>query len=276
MSSCTLVAEIVGGPPPQALGATAAEARHALERCRNRMKLAAEAHGGRTSSQFAPDLRAGFDSVDAAVLAGCEMLDRVHALPPVRGARFGLRIGIHAGTADAPGTAREAERLSELARAGEILLGPSAASRLGAQVRQFAHAGEQERPGLGAGMLAIVRHHSPVSASACDGSPRLRIRHGGRTLYVDVSHPRLELGRDATCDLVVSHPRASRRHASIAYRNGEFFLIDHSTNGCWIAKPDRPLTCVKANEASLTGEGFVGAGFTPADTEIDLIEFELR
>lgn len=271
---CILVAEILGGPAPPS-GAAADEARHTLERCRNRIKLAVESNGGKCADTATPELRAGFASADAAVLAACEMIDRVHALPPARGAHFALRVGLAAGDGDAAVTG--ASRLRALARAGEALLDAHAAGDLSAPTRQFARiVVAPARAGIEPGIEVILRHAEDTLAPAVHpDSPRLRVHHGGRTLYVDETHPRLLLGRDATNDLVIGDPRASRIHATIAHRAGGFVLIDHSSNGCWIEGHDTVARCVKGNEAGLPGRGRLGLGAPTTDGASNRVDFEV-
>lgn len=42
------------------------------------------------------------------------------------------------------------------------------------------------------------------------------------------------LGRDTNCQFVVDDPRVSRRHASISFRSGRFYLQDISSYGTWV------------------------------------------
>ena len=45
------------------------------------------------------------------------------------------------------------------------------------------------------------------------------------------------IGRDRSCDWVLSHTKVSSRHASISYANGVFYVEDTSTNGVFINSP---------------------------------------
>jgi hypothetical protein len=46
--------------------------------------------------------------------------------------------------------------------------------------------------------------------------------------------PQSVVGKDPTCDVVLSDPFMSGRHATIRANNGVFVLEDHSTNGTWV------------------------------------------
>lgn len=276
MSSCLLMAEILGGSTPRTTAA-ATEARHALERCQNRIKLAAENNGGtllEDSTRGEAVMR--FATVDAAALAACEMIERVYSLPPVSGARYGVRVGIRLGL-DREADRAEVERLAELARPGEALLDAAAAAELSASTRQFAQAVTVNEEGPAHGLVALHRHAGLAGPAAAERRlRRLRVRHRGRTLYVDAQHPRLLIGREPSNDIVLDDPRASRHHARIDFRDNGFALIDHSSNGSWVAAPGGGELFVKGNETSLPGEGRIGPGFPAVGADADLVLFEMH
>lgn len=276
MSSCILMAQLLGGPRPGASSA-ASDTLHALERARNRMKLALEAHGGKIEGTPCDDILARFPSVDAAALAACEMIERVYHLPPVCGARFGVRAAVHHGHDDAD-CQREAARLAALARPAEALISASAASLLSAPTRQFAKAKAVEDAALGSGLVALLRHAALAGTAESNERhpPRLRVRHQGRTLYVDAQHPSLLLGREPDNDLVLDDPRASRRHARIDFRNNRFALVDHSSNGSWVAPASGTAVFIKGEEAELPLHGRIGLGFPAGENEANLVDFEIH
>ncbi|MCH1868898.1 FHA domain-containing protein [Nocardioides sp. CFH 31398] len=65
------------------------------------------------------------------------------------------------------------------------------------------------------------------------GDRRLRVSHDGRTAVLD--GPTVTFGRDARCEVVVSHEDVSRRHAELRLSGEGWFLVDvGSTNGTWM------------------------------------------
>lgn len=275
MSSCLLMAELLGGTTPRTTAA-ATEARHALERCQNRIKLAAENNGGTLLEDRSGEAVMRFATADAAVLAACEMIERVYKVPPVSGARYGLRVGIRLGE-DGEADRAETERLAELARPGEALMDATTAASLSTSTRQFAQAITVEEEGPANGLVAIRRHAGLAGPAAVERRQRrLRVRHRGRTLYVDAQHPRLLIGREPSNDIVLDDPRASRHHARIDFRDNGFALIDHSSNGSWVAAPGGGELFVKGNETALPGEGRIGPGFPAIGTDADLVLFEMH
>lgn len=276
MSSCILMAQLLGGPSP-ATTMAASGTRHAIDRARNRMKISLEAHGGRLQNTCGDDVCAAFDSADAAALAACEMIERVYQLPPSAGARFGVRAAVHLD-ADLDAAMLEAARLAGLARPAETLLSAAAAAQLKSATRQFARAKAPEDTSLGEGVVALLRHSGLAGSTEMDlrRPPRLRVQHQGRTLYVDADHPRLLLGREPDNDLVLDDPRASRRHARIDFRDNRFALVDHSSNGSWVAPASGNAIFLKGEEAELPGHGRIGLGFPAGEGETNLVVFDIH
>ena len=76
---------------------------------------------------------------------------------------------------------------------------------------------------------------SPPLAQQISSSPqsislswqKIQMSFGSKTLPIF-------LGRDTDCHFVVDDPRVSRRHASISYRSGRFYLQDISSYGTWV------------------------------------------
>jgi hypothetical protein len=60
------------------------------------------------------------------------------------------------------------------------------------------------------------------------GLPIVALDWGGATAT-------LVLGRGAACDITLTHATVSRRHATLAYRDGHWFVTDlRSRNGTWV------------------------------------------
>lgn len=64
------------------------------------------------------------------------------------------------------------------------------------------------------------------------GRGRLIDGRSGHTF--DLATPRTTVGRDTTCDIVMTAPGVSRRHVSIVARDGGFVLRDESVNGTMV------------------------------------------
>ena len=72
--------------------------------------------------------------------------------------------------------------------------------------------------------------------------------------------PRLYLGRQSQNDIVISEKSASRFHAFIELREGQFVLSDNSSNGTFIYPNDAKPYHVKQQESYLEGSGALCLG----------------
>lgn len=269
-SNCLLVADL--GPTTSHDEAGHLELAHALERGLRRIDLAIEANGGERVQGETGSRHALFGHADPAVLAACEMLERVQGLPPVRGQRLALRIGVAwlGGTAGAG----EAETLLAAASAGEAWLAADVASELSPATRHFT------RPQTVAGTQAVrvTRGESGEGEAfahyaAMTHPERMRMRHGTQVLQLDDQRPLLLIGREAGNDLVIDDPRTSRQHARIERRRHGFVLVDHSSNGSFIIETGGSERHIRHGEATLVGPGRIGCGFSIRGDEGEAILF---
>lgn len=276
---CVLVAE-VPGTDRLADALDADEASHAIERCMHRMDRAIEANAGKGLRRGPARVCALFERCDAAILAACEMLERVQSLPPLRGLRMAIRVGLHFGEAESGDGEHIATSLAEAAKPGHALASEAVLNELSSGTRQFAGAVPSRNPDLaGLGWPAYPVGRQPAALSsipvATRISQRLRIRHQQDILFVEETRPILLFGRELGNDVVIPDPRASRQHARIERRHEGFVLIDQSTNGTFLAEDGSTERCIKAGEVPLAGAGRIGCGFSANEIERDLVFFEV-
>jgi adenylate cyclase len=74
----------------------------------------------------------------------------------------------------------------------------------------------------------------------------------------------LSLGRDSTCDIVVSEKTASRLHARIERRGVQYILIDESTNGTYVAIEGDREVLLRRDRVMLRGRGKIAFGTSTA------------
>jgi pSer/pThr/pTyr-binding forkhead associated (FHA) protein len=105
-------------------------------------------------------------------------------------------------------------------------------------------------------------------------SNRLSLHYGGQAFVVDAKAAACLIGRDSDCIIKVQHRLVSRRHASIEYGSGRFFLQDHSTNGTYIDDGDGGrLALVQREIYQLKGQGVISLGVEPKANPYNLIRF---
>lgn len=277
---CVLVADVSGRDIlVDALGAD--EAKHAIERCLHRVDRAVAANGGNVIRRGGGRLSASFPRCDRAVLASFDMLARIEDLPPQRGLRLAIGVGIHYGAeAATEHTEAAATRIAAGARPGQLLASGPAVLQLAAPARRFAGASPVRDPAFdGLEWPVFALHREPAAtmptADLAPAPARLRLRRQHEVLYVDESRPVVLLGRELGNDVVIHDARASRQHARIERRPQGFVLIDRSTNGTHVADATGGEHCVKRGEWPLGSAGRLGCGFPPNEIERDLVFFEL-
>jgi adenylate cyclase len=88
----------------------------------------------------------------------------------------------------------------------------------------------------------------------------LKLAYGGDIVVIDLSRS-VRLGRDKSNDVVVASSKASRVHARIYGRGGNFVIADQSSNGTFVAidGSSRELS-LRREEAVLGERGFIGLG----------------
>lgn len=265
------------------------EARHAAERCANRIERAVAAHGGKVLSLDAGRTVAVFDSTDAGVQAASEALQRIRNLPPLRGTRQPVRLGLHHGAvenlevdaAEPAGEGMEvALRLAGLCEDEQALASGTVAMLAGSASRALMSTQALSGPNwANLGWLVFGIGHrtdgGAVAPPAARPSQRLRIRHQQGVQFVDESRPVLLLGRERANDVTIMDPRASRQHARIECRREGFVLFDQSTNGTYVALEGQGDHHLKQDHLLLSAPGRIGCGFSADEVERDLVFFDI-
>lgn len=274
MDRCVLFAEIVGAAQLHAR-LQASEALHALERCRHRLLRAVESGGAHLLLQTSEELCAAFERCDDAVHAASEMLERVAALPPIRGLSLGLRVSLHWGevSEDAPdgcttvGLARMIAAHAEIgqALATEAVLRlttPAMRNLTGMDITHPRHLQGVSWPVYGVGGRV---GRSAAAASGSEMLNRLEVRYQSQRHVVDAQHPVLMLGRAPGNDVVLVSQHASRQHARIEWREDGYYLVDSSANGTWLSHGAGEPQKLLHQTVRLEQSGVFGCGHTPSE-----------
>ena len=269
---CVLFAEIIGASQlHQRLEAS--EALRALERCKHRLMRAVESGGAQLLMQGSEELCAAFERCDAALHAASEMLERVAALPPIRGVSLGLRVGLHWGAVaeDAPDgctTVGLTRMIAAHAEAGQALASESAVRLTTPAMRNLTGLDMSRRRQLdGMAEALYVIGQRPAQGAALPvsepGLSRLEVRYQSHRLLVDALHPVLQLGRAQGSDLVLVSQHASRQHARIECREDGFYLVDSSANGTWLSFASGASHRLLHQAIRLDESGSFGCGHAP-------------
>lgn len=284
-----LFAQFFGGPELFAAAGDLA-AVDALGRCMHALADAAERAGARVVKRSADRLMALAASPDKAAEAATALHHAMEAAAVATGARLALGVGFHHGPvlqkdADVFGdTVNLAARIAELAGKGQVLTDLRTARAMGTEYRPWVRLlyttdvkGRSEKVSL----CEIVWRTDPDATASSLARPRppahepaaaLKLAYRGRTVVRRRTGEALTLGRDAQCDLVLASGQVSRRHCTIERKHDRFVLIDHSTNGTYVAAEGGPEVLVLREEITLPRRGALTLG-EPRAGAADTVEF---
>lgn len=238
------------------------------------MREAIEANHGTLLRTVGDAALASFERVDDACRAAFE-IQRRHARGPLS-----VRVGFHLGPVIPDrgdvygGAVNVAARVAAFARTDEIVATEAAIAALSAEHRARATLLERrEMRGL-ARPLEIHRlrwqerdvtitHVADAAAAHAALAGRLVLERGTLTLTLEGEGGALDIGRAEDNDLVVDDACASRRHARLEARRGQFRLLDQSTNGTWLLREGRAPLHLRRDAIALDGSGYLGLGALP-------------
>ena len=101
----------------------------------------------------------------------------------------------------------------------------------------------------------------------------LLIVFNGTNYTVTPEKPRLVVGRDAGCDIVLDDHRVSRHHAVVELKHANFYLQDQSTNGTHVITQDNEVLHLQRESAPLLNTGGISPGRDPRKNDCNMIWF---
>ncbi|MHC4135402.1 MAG: FHA domain-containing protein [Planctomycetota bacterium] len=259
-------------------------ARDILSTCLDLMDEIVRERGGRVSRRIGDELLCLFPTAELAAFAAADLHAAVSG-----GHRKGqlsrpmrLRIGFEHGAIVEDGgelygqTVHTAARLASLAKAGQTLVTKGTLERINPVLANFARhfdsvvlkglSGEQEvydLPWSSDAATRVTKRRAPKKV----GAAAVELEYGSETYRIDARRPRVEIGRDAACDLQVAGDSVSMIHARIIWNRGRVRLEDISTNGTTIRREDAPPLTLHRETALLLGSGSLWFGSAEDETE---------
>ena len=104
-------------------------------------------------------------------------------------------------------------------------------------------------------LTIISRSHDFVEDSSRQTST-LFLRYRDQEITVGKDNPLVTFGRDEENSVCIEKKMISRKHALVEWRsNGDFFLIDQSTNGVYLLTGEEGKRFVHRDAVQLTGSG---------------------
>ncbi len=266
-----------------------AVAVEAIERCLAAMRKATETGGGRVVKTIGDAIMALFPTSDLAAGAAAEMQHAIDQLLPVASTKLGVRVGFHFGPVmqrdgDVFGdTVNVAWRLVEQANRGQIITSQETMADLGPVFRAWTRrlysipvkgkASEVELCEViwsqRADTTAISRHRD----AAKPAQVILRLKYGELERRLRRNPDSITIGRELSPGgMVVDDANASRLHCTIERRQDRWVLIDHSSNGSFVAVEGEPEVMLRREEFTLRRHGSISLG-QPRASALEVIEF---
>jgi len=104
----------------------------------------------------------------------------------------------------------------------------------------------------------------------------LKLTYGGDTIVVEPAGA-IKLGRDKTNEVVVNSSLASRVHARIYGRGGNFVIADQSSNGTFLLIDGSSREVTLRREEAVIGErGYIGLGGPASSHGAHVVRFRLE
>lgn len=252
-------------------------AQRVIGRCLEVMVEAVRSSGGTELERLGDGIVCSFASPDGAAEAAIAMLARTASISsrdafdrPLR-LRIGFAHGPVVATAQTPfgATVHLTARIAAAAKPGQILTNRETLARLAPRWRTASRPyerrvlkgfpGEQELHEI-LSDAEITMRPARRPRRADGGTRAVELSHGGRTLRVDATHPRAEIGRDPACDLVIEGADVSRVHATIEWDRGRVRVEDVSTNGTTVERDRGAPIELHHESTTLTGSGKIRLG----------------
>lgn len=263
-----------------------------------------QAGQGRVVETIGDEVMATFESVDAAAAAAIAMQQHFCS-QPVRDDYFvSIRIGFHFGQIEYDAghpfgdTVNVAARVVALCESGKIVATHNTLERLTVGSRFSLRPYLRTRvKGKSKPLLLdeIVWDHedstSLINADSLNDTSQIAVPDKRSVIIwhlqdeirlTAVSKP-LIFGRAQTCDIVIDSHLASRSHGQIEFRDGEFVIVDHSTNGTYVhmnsgkRMSDGVTVRLHRRELPLQGKGTVSVGVSVELNKTHcVLEFEVE
>ena len=268
-------------------------ARVLISRCLFMLKNALNTYNGFLIKTIGDEILCTFPTAESALNAACEMqlslktdnLRSEHAMY--------VRIGFHYGDVlcedgDIYGDAVNiAARVAAITRASQILTTTAVVGVLPLsmhdKVRKILRAdikGKQEKLDIHQVMWELDDMCSTrIGMSAFRKPPvdgnELLLNYRGQSYTLNKQNNKLLLGRSDTCQMIINSDFASRQHANVEFRLGNFILSDHSSNGTYIRNSNSVVARINHEDVILHGKGSISLGQPYSDNPSDLIAFAI-
>jgi len=248
--------------------------------------------GGTVVKTIGDEIMGSFADAELAVHAACEMHQALKANLELAQLNIAIRIGLHHGPVliekgDVFGDAvNVAARMATLARADQVITTDETVRQLPLTVQgTVRRLGPLRVRGKREDMEVyeiIWRDSDSLTQMPRSGQEELRrllfarlvLEYRGNRVELVPSKQVFSLGRGERNSLVVDRELVSRSHADIEFRQGQFILADHSTNGTYLLLEGGARFFVRREELTLHDRGIICLGQAVTNDDADLIYYQ--
>lgn len=268
-------------------------ARQLIARCLTMLNTTLATYSGTLIKTIGDEILCTFPTAESALNAACEMQRAVKTDNLSNRNPMFIRIGFNYGEVicedgDIFGDAvNVAARVAAITRSNQIMTTTAVVDvlpgSLQAKVRKISRAdfkGKQEQLDIHQvtweleDMSSTRIGMSTFRKLNVDGND-LVLTYRGQAYNINEQNKKLLLGRDDACNILVKSDFASRQHANIELRFGNFILTDHSSNGTYIRSNEGVVARLNHEDTILHGKGSISLGQPYSDNPADLIKFDI-
>jgi adenylate cyclase len=263
-----------------------------VNRLFGRLEKKVKAAGGAVVKTLGDGMVCQFAEADRAFRAACDMQSAAVALESGSAPKLTIKISFTWGPVVTEGgdvfgdTVNVCARLVDLASPYQVLTTQQSVAALSAPLRDRCR---QLYPLKVRGRVKEVKvcdvlwRSDPDMTEALTRSSLvasrewiLKLTYGGETIVVEPAGS-IKLGRDQTNDVVVNSSLASRVHARIYGRGGNFVIADQSSNGTFLLIDGSSREVTLRREEAVMGErGYIGLGGPASGHGDHVLRFRLE
>jgi adenylate cyclase len=235
-----------------------------------------------------------FGSPDAALRAACAMQEAAKSLTsPTLRRELTIKIGFNYGPVVLKGddvfgdTVNLCSRLVDIANSGQVLTTQPTVDALSPGLRKRCRSLPPTKVRGRAEAVAVceVLWRSDADVTELNLTQEtlakaaqwvLRLRYGDEVFTVDPAGT-VRIGRDKANDIVVPSQHASRLHARVFGRDGNFVIADQSSNGTFVMVDGNTRELRLRREEAVLGErGIIGLGSPVTKAGDHLLQYRLE
>ena len=210
--------------------------------------------------------------------------------------KLGIRVGVHVGEVVEEGgdvfgdAVNTAARIATLARPWEVLISsdvleemPSGSEKLLRPLAPVSVKGKREPLQLFAVLQMGGTDIEATIQATAERAPSLEVTRSvlelmwlDTAICVDLTRPRVAIGRQDDSGLVLNRGYVSRQHATVYLRDGKFVLKDQSANGTYLVPEGGTKLLLRREETLLHGSGHIYFGVSPEDKDAEPVHYSVR